>query len=326
MTIIAGLTANEGKRGIVIGSDRARCRGNLEIATYLKRFEEDRTVRLSDFIHFLKNNNIDKVKLTLERKIEISKDKSSVLAHTGSINGYDARINQLLLDTRGFLSDEGFVKEMLFPIDQLEEAHEQIFQSYKSSFSLKERIKNGYSPEIRRISDIQVVQKNEINFPSKRISYWDRNYNANLSEYLFVTSWGNNDVLTPVLLDINPTGTIFYCDYCAKGAGETYALEYLRDALGTGNPLISGENRIEKPVTLEEAVNMIKGAIKYANEKSLVCKGLDYVVITETGIEEHFSDEQGTYEIDLAALIKSKLKGLRKETRILEKARKEYIK
>ena len=326
MTVIAGVASNYGKKGVVIGSDRLVSSGDFNIAEYIRYLELDDIFGVSDFIEYLKKINLDKIKITLRRKIQISKDKQSVLTGTGAINETNKKATQLLLHPKTFLKDNSFLKKMLFPFELPEGVQKKALNHFKSTFDLAKRIREAYSPEIRRIADIQVVQRHEIDVPGFKKSYWDRDYNPRLSEHIMATFMKHKGEQVPLLLDISNTGTIHRCEYYANGAGQEYALEYMRERLGTGKPLITGENQVRKQVTLEEAENVVKEAISHANEKSLLCRGLDYVILTEKGIETHFSDERGEYEINLIALINSRLKNINQEVIYLKKAKKEYQK
>ena len=50
-----------------------------------------------------------------------------------------------------------------------------------------------------------------------------------------------------------------------------------------------------------------------ANKRSLFCRGLDYVILTPEGVEEHFSEIE-TKRLDVNELIEIRLKKLSRET------------
>lgn len=129
------------------------------------------------------------------------------------------------------------------------------------------------------------------------------------------------------MFDIALTGAVTPRQYFAKGCGAGYALEYMRNRLGTSSLqfLYPAETKIKRDINLEEAVRIIKGAVEYANHCSDFCKGFDYIVLRKEGVETHFSDEEFSYEIGLIQLIERRMANLRCEIGQLRKIKSECI-
>ncbi len=322
MTVIVGLEA-ACEKGVVIGADRASVNGIKNLAEHIKYLGK-RKEDLPYFLEFLKINNIDKVILKPCRKIEVSKDEKSLIAHTGINNEALKRAVSLLLNPDEFLQDTDFLKRLLFPFSIPEELQGETLRSYLSSFNLKQRILDTYIPEIRRIFDLAAVEEHELRFNEFRRAYWDRNYNPAFSEFLFSTLFGEDDKATPMLLDVSLTGAVYRREYWANGSGQSYALDYMRKRLKTSPGFFGDESKIKRAVSIDEAVDIVKGAVEYANKRNQFCKGLDYAIATPDGVETHFSDEDITAEIDLRQLISTRISELRREQRLLKKAETRY--
>jgi len=324
MTVIVGLETNDKEKAVVIGTDRMVINGELLITQFLRYIESDCPSDVNSCFKFLRKRGVDKVKFELGRKIEISEKRKIMLSHTGVKNDSHEQVRKLLLEPEEFLKQDSFLMELLFPLGCPKEQRDLILESYKELFNLDHRLSVRYIPEIRRIFDLSAVRFHDINCGFFRIAYWDRNYNVGLSEYLFAKLFGDKDL--PTLFDVALTGSVMPRQYCAKGCGAKYALEYMRKRLGTqeGKFFYSTESKIEKSICSEEAVDIVKGAINYTNKRSDFCDGLDYAILTRDRIEENFSNEEKTHEIDLVSLIDRRLKNLKIESQQLKRIRQKY--
>jgi hypothetical protein len=323
MTVIIGLEANC-EDAVVLGADRFCPVGDFNMVDALSYLETPGLIKvsLSEILDFLRSKGLDKIKATLGRKIEVAEDKKSALAHTGFSNKADAKVRDLLLRSGLFLEDEAFLRELLFPIPIPDEEARRAVKNYREKFDLRERIRRGYSPEIRRIFDLTAVRRFELD-PVSGLAYWDRNYNPNLSEYLFAILLRNGEKEKPSLLDISAVGTMYHRPYFANGCGGSYALQYIREQLGTSE-ILGNETNTKKRISTKDAVEIVQGAVEYAVKNNSFCRGFDYAILTPEGVENHFSEEKGEYEIDIGVLIDKRRAFLREELKRLGVARRLY--
>jgi len=325
MTVIAGLETTVGENAVVIGLDRLDVNGEILIAECIRHIASDPTYSLSSCFRFLEEKGLDRLKLKLGRKIEFSQKNNSAIAHTGVKNDAHDQVSKLLLDPKEFLKQDSFLADLLFPLGCPRELKREFIEAYRKSFNLDLRLLARFIPEVKRIFDINLAKRNEFDFKFFKIAYWDVNYNPELSEYLFAKLFGEDK--QPKLFDVTYTGAALPRQYYAKGCGRTHALEYMRKRLGTqeGTFFYPAESQIENKVCLEEAIDIVKGAITHAGEKNDFCKGCDYLVLTKERMTTYFSDEKGTYEIDLLDLIDRRIKSIRDEIEQLASIRKRYL-
>jgi len=327
MTVIVGLEASAGdEKIVVIGADRLNVNGDLSTAQFLRYVNCENPNNLSFGFDFLEKTGMDKIKLKFGPKIKVSKNRDALLAHTGVNNEANQQVSKLLLNPEDFLKQDAFLMELLSPFKIDPKITQEILSDYRSSFDLKRSLGKGYVPEIRRIFDMAVAKEHKLRSPLFRLSWWDRNYNAALSEYLFSSGFNFDDKSRILLLDISLTGALTRRQYYAKGYGGKYALEYMRDRLGTRQLgfFHDSESLIERDISLDEAVDIVTNAINFANKKSDFCRGLDYAIITSKGIDTHFSNEQGEYEISLMELINRRTSNLRTEINQLKTIKQRY--
>lgn len=322
MTVIVGLETNVGEKAVVIGSDKLSLNGEPLIVECIRYIEKDPVYGLDSCFRFLEEKGLDKVMLKSGRKIEISEDNERALAHTGKDNEAHKQVSNLLLSPGEFLKNDSLLTELLFPLGYPKDLLEQHLKEYRTSFNLDLRLAAQQIPEVRRIFDIHIARLRVLDFKFFKIAYWDRNYHPVLSEYLFAKLFDKE----PKLFDIALTGAVTPRQYFAKGCGAEYALEHMRDKLGTnkGTYFYATETEVKKAIDLEEAVKIAKGAVEYANEKSEFCKGFDYVILRREGIETHFSDKQESYEIDIIGVIDKRIKNREEEISQLKSIKDRY--
>ncbi|MFA5173654.1 MAG: hypothetical protein WC438_00545 [Candidatus Pacearchaeota archaeon] len=316
MTVIVGLEAvANGEKAVVIGADRLQVNGHLATSQFLRYLQSKNPNNLSYCFKFLKESKMDKIKMGFGRKIKVSRDKDALLAHTGVDNDANKQICKFLLNNPRFLNQDEFLTKLLFPFDLPTELIKDGTNHYKSTYDLVNTLKKGYIPEVRRIFDMAVATKHEVNTSILRFAWWDRNYNAELSEYLFSKTFNIKGNSTPLLLDIALTGALTQRQYYAKGCGGIYALEYMRKRLGTDEFKFfhSMESSLDRTIKLDEAIDIVTGAVNYANEKSPFCKGLDYAILASKGVDLHFSNDKAIYEINLINLMNERIETLQKE-------------
>ncbi|MFH0869816.1 MAG: hypothetical protein V1866_02055 [archaeon] len=325
MTVIVGLASNHKEPGIVIGADKVSTGGlGVGIASAFRYIAEDGDWAIPSLIDLLKKNKFDKAKLSSSRKISISKRNQCAVAYTGTINKAHDKIHQLFLNPVSFLKDEDFLKEMLLPFQTSENLSRDVVHEYISSFDMQKRLREGYLPEVRRIFDMFVVQRHEINHPNLRITYYDRNYNSHIGELLVGKVLECEGKMTPLLLDVALTGMVYRVKYHANGYGRREAFESLRKSLGTRENFFGEETEIKKKITLSDAVEIVIQAIEYSNEKNPICQGLDYVIVTPDGIEPHFSRRINPVKMDIGTLIDERLVSIKKEAEVLRHAKQIY--
>lgn len=325
MTVIVGLEYQE---GLVLGADRLQVKGDLYLSQFLRYTQTENPNYLSFAFKFLQEKGLDKIKFSLGSKIHLSKNQDSVLMHTGTNNDTNKQIYKFLLNPDEFLQDDSFLLQMLFPFEIDPKIAGQVLDDYKNSFNLEKRLKQGYVPEIRRIFDLAVAKKHEVDSEMFKLAWWDRNYHTALSEYLFAKRFQSPESQKIILLDIFLTGALTRRQYYAKGCGGEFALEYMRKRLGTSGFrfIHDSESQIKQAVEKNEAIDIVTNAVKYTNEKSEFCQGLDYAIITPSGIETHFTNNQEGYEIGINSLIDKRINSLKKEITQLKKIKTEYNK
>lgn len=325
MTVIVGLEASvNDNKAVVIGSDRLCVNGELLIVESIRHIATDPVYSLSSCFRFIQERGLDKVKLKFGRKIQISEENKAILAHTGETNQAHEQVSGLLLNPKKFLEQDSLLFELMLPLGSPKDIRQEFLESYKCTFNLDLRLLTRFIPEVKRIFDIHIAKRRELDFEFFKIAYFDRNYHPVLSEYLYTKLFDGS----PKLFDIACTGAVTPRQYYAKGCGAKNALKYLRRRLGTTEVtyLYPAESQIERKVSLTEAIDIVKGAIEHTNEREEFCKGMDYVIFMRDGIEPHFSDEEKTYEIDLPSLINRRIKTLRDETQQLRNIKREYNK
>ncbi len=322
MTVIVGLETTVGEKAVVVGSDRSIVSDDRLIRGCINHIVKNPYHSISNFFHFLQEKGLDKVKLSPTRKIQTSDDKR-VLAHTGSSEESHNQISKLLLKTEDFLKEDSLLKQILFPIGCSKELANEYLRIYKRHFNIDQRLCAKHIPEIRRIFDIHTAKLRTVNAGPFSIALWDRNYHPVLSEYLFAKLFEGE----PKLFEITKTGVVTTRQYFVKGSGRPYAFQHIRYRLETSEfPfLYASETGIEKPVDLEMAVKVVRESIEYANYCSPFCKGFDYAIFTRDKIEEHFSNEKFSYELNIIDLIDKRLNELLKEQNNLKKIKARYL-
>jgi len=195
---------------------------------------------------------------------------------------------------------------MLFPFKFPDKAVKKLTKFYKNSFKLEKIIKSFYSPEIRRISDLQVVHKKEYNMFNSKMLLYDRNFNTGLSEFLLATIFKFNASSQPVLLDVSATGDINWTKYCINGCGREAAMQYLKGV------------DITADLSTDELVDIIKGVINYTNKNNIFCDGIDYAILTKDGAETHFSNEEKSFKISIHSLLEKFSEQLKQDLEVLE--------
>lgn len=178
-----------------------------------------------------------------------------------------------------------------------------------------------YFPEIRRIFDREAVEKQECSIASRRIAYWDRNYNTKLSEYLFASPLSQDHFL----FDIAITGRLDSVAYAANGCGRHEAFAFLRKELDTSYSLWGGETQSKKDIFLQDAIALATGAVQYTTERNPFCRGLDYVIVRQGSVEEHFCSESFCEDVYLPALIEEKIEILQREIHALKNMKGLYL-
>lgn len=326
MTVIVGLETTVGEKAVVIGSDKLQVTKESSWLHCLRLIETSPDFDLSPYFNFLEERGRDKVTMNSTRKIKISPDRMAALTHTGSDNKAHEQISEFLLDTTNFLKNTPFLTPLFFPLGYPEDEAilKKYIEMYKSSFDLDRSLFAEHIAEIRRIFDIHTARLNVKDTPLGIIVNWDRNYSPVLSEYLFAKVFQG----TPRLFEITATGAVVPRQYFAKGSGQGYALNHMRDRLGTCDAsfFCQRESKIEKEVDLEEVVEIVKGAIEYACYYSPFCRGFDYVILREEGIEPYFSDEEFSCEISIPELIDNRMGKLNREVEQLKRIKHKYQK
>ena len=331
MTVIVGVRANKGKDAVVIASDRQQLGNQPLVDAAINYLQYQSDYPITSVLDYLSKIGWDKLEFKLGRKISVSDDRRSALAHTGVENDASRVINNLLLNPPKFLKDDSFLVKLFFPLLPFfqglsDDERTAFLEKYKGSFDLKERLIKGYIPEIRRIFDFFAVPQHTIDIPQRSpFYYWDRNYNPAFSEFLFAMRLDDNGKVIPGLFDISLTGVATVCTYSTNGAGGDYASSYLKRKLQIRDkfPIDIGEPK--RRISQEDAVKIAIGAVEYANNHSPFCKGLDYVIITPEGIETHFSDETGTFKLDLREIIQQRIKAKRRDLRTLARVLKSIL-
>ncbi len=322
MTVIVGINTSDEDGNIVIASDRASVFGDGDLAMRFLGNREFITFHgLPTMIEYAKKLGMDKVKLKLSRKIDISEDESTIVAHTGTCNETHRKYLDILLRKGEFLQDEEFLKKLLFPLN-ISGDTSKLLEEYKFEFDLNERMRKGYIPEIRRISDLQVVNSDTVDFSGFNFTFYDRNFNSDLSWYLLATR--ENVKESPLLAEVSPTGRISSVNCHSLGCGSKYAMEYLKHELGAeryadGVHLVGG-------ISLDKAVKLATEAVQYANQKDRLCHGLDYVVLNKHGLRTFFSDEEREFEVGLVDLIEDRITALDSELSSLRELKSGYSK
>ncbi|MBR9676684.1 hypothetical protein GOV04_00910 [Candidatus Woesearchaeota archaeon] len=328
MTVIVGVETNTEPRAVVIGTDRLQIQGYSSIAGILQYLVyDDADFGIDDILWFAKKHGFDKAKTSLGRKLQISHGLPAILAQTGTDNESHKKISQLLLCPKDFLADDEYLKKLFFPVETPdEETMKRLINDYRSSFDLPQRLSDQLVPELKRMVDLQVVQKKDFSVGQNSYTLWDRNFNTELCEYLYGLVMRPGGIAQPQLGEVSVTGTIHRAEYSANGAGKNFALEHLREKFGTQSPIDDIESFVNRPITLDEAVEAVRGAILHANEKSIFCEGLDFAILTVDGVRTYFDDVQKDGAIDLAQLLEQKISRLKNHTKRLEKAKEEYLK
>jgi len=327
MTVIVGVaTKGTDDNAVVLGTDRAKFIGNDELVDsliYLIRDDES-------FPHYIERLIEKKIagqaKIKLDRKLFVSDDGKSALAHTGRDNDAHKRCLDLLLNPEKFLEDQQFLAQMLFPLEGDQYSKRDEIARYRDNFNLDVRLRVFKIPEMRRIFDMASVEELKLVFKDGPMTFWEKNYHPALSSYLLVrpSPWSRkND--KPKFFSVTYTGSLHGAIYAAKGCGSEYALQYIRKVLGTKN-VFGSEGTPEGPIDLEKAVSLVRAGVAEANSKSVYCHGFDYVIVRKDGVEENFSDEQGEYELDLRTLVEEKLEELRDNVKILNRIKAELKK
>ncbi len=319
MTVIVGIaTQGVKQKAIVLGADRARRNGQrqlVETLTYLALTEYESIGEFLEFLESLSDDPSYKTTIVLDRKIDVSPDNNSALAHTGNENEAHRRSRDFLLEPQKFLEDYSFLSQLLFPFPVDEGTKRTVIADYQRRFNLDEILLSGKIREIRRIFDLEAVKKYEVIIGGREIEFWDRNYHPGLSEYLIARSINLGEKYKPTLLDLSITGRVCRKPYWTNGSGGRYARKYIRDVLGTHEDFLGdSDTQPQGEINIEKAVDIVGSAVEYANKRDVNCRGFDYVVLTENGIETHFSDEQGEFELDLRELMESRLRKLNMET------------
>ena len=324
MTVIVGLETNVGGKAVVIGSDRLQLTQEHAWVKCLGLIEKSKSFDLSPYFSLLKKTGRDKVIMSSKRKINISPDEGTLLAHTGVDNKANEQVNEFLLDTKRFLKNSPLLTALFFPIGcpRDDSVLESYLQMYKSSFSLERSLFAGFIPEVRRIFDIHTAGLNVRETPFGILANWDRNYNPVLSEYLFAKLLDG----APGLFEITATGAVAKRQYFANGAGGMYALEHMRERLGTQDVSLfhPAESKIEKSIGLKDAVEIVSGAVGYACYCNNFCRGFDYVVLRKEGVESHFSDEEFSCELSVSDLIDRRIKRSVREVEQLRRIKNKY--
>ncbi|MBW2967693.1 hypothetical protein KY362_04350 [Candidatus Woesearchaeota archaeon] len=320
MTVIVGVESNKGTPGVVIGADRATVNGNLDIASYFGAFSAG-SVNLSVLIGLLKEKGMERLNMYHDTKLAVSHERDTIIAHTGTFNEAHVRACSLLGDPASFLEDREFLNQLLFPLPVPGDTRKSAIGDYCSSFNLPDRIAHGHIPEIRRIFDFFAVTCHSIEGLDFDWVRWDRNYNAEFSEYLCTMPLQFGGPKIYWLLEVAITGTVRRREYFANGCGGEFAMEYLRANLGTMQLFGSDESKVRCDVTIDDAVDLVRGAVEYANDKSLFCSGFDYAILTPDGVETHFDDSGSEFSIPLTKMIDRRLARLDAECRNLKSAR-----
>jgi len=328
MTVIAGLATNIGEPAVVIGADRGYIISTEEecIGELLNSLEE-RPIRVpfSFTMDFLRKRGVDTIEFGMNRKIYISKNGMSTLAHTGINNPTNKNAKKIILEPEEFLQDDELIKKILRPILVSIDNSEELLRAYKQEFSLRERIHQTYIPEIRRLFEIDRVKSTSMEPLSKLVLY-EKEFHKVESEYIYATIIELNNESVPMLFDVSPTGAIFRSIYTTNGSGGIDALKCMRKSLGTGPGICGGESKIEIEVDTSRAVEIVTNAIKYSNARHSECKGLEYVILTKNGLETHFSDEQKSFTVYIEKIIKERIKRLNREIKSLNRIQGLYDK
>lgn len=328
MTVIAGLTTNIGEPAVVIGADKGHVIHQKDDCIELLLSILDKNslkIPLPFILEFLHDTGIDKVTFGMGRKIYISNKNISALAQTGFNDPTAAKARKVLLQPEEFLKDEELLRLILRPIPTSADNTEEYFKTYRQEFDLNARIIRMYVPEIRRIFEIDSVKSKSLK-PWFNFMLYDRNFNPTFSEYIYAKVMDTGEGINPILFYVSPTGTIHRVGYTTNGSGGDDALIYMRKRLGTRSNHFGGETDIEIKIDIPKAVDIVAGAINYANKHHIECKGLEYVIVTNNAVETHFSDEQRTYKVGVRKIIDSEIKKQERLLKALHKVRELYIK
>ncbi len=318
MTVIVGVRTNVGENAVVLAADKLSVHGKDDLPELVLALEESSRLPLSTVLEDIQRWGIDRITLKSTRKIRVNNGRA--LAHTGSTGKTDSKITQFLLDTEAFLQDDACLTELLVHAPLPEELVQKILEGYRANFDFQKRLGEYYLPEVRLLFDRAAVTKEELSEGSRKLAYWNRNYNTALSEYLFVAPF----LESLRLFDLAITGRMDFQEYSANGCGRTEAYTYLRQELGTHRTIFGGESKVEREISIEDAVALATGAVQYTTSRNPFCRGLDYVIVRKEGIEEHFSDEHIDETVFLPTLIAEKIEKLHREIDRLALARDLY--
>ena len=103
----------------------------------------------------MKEMEIDNLKCSMERKIDISEDRRSAVASAGTITPLHGTKRKMLLEPEKFLKDEAAILEILFPFPIPHEDVDRLLRDYISNFDIERILMSEQSYEIRRLSDLQ---------------------------------------------------------------------------------------------------------------------------------------------------------------------------
>lgn len=257
----------------------------------------------------------------------MSRDRRSVVAFTGTSGEGEEWIRQLLLDSGSFLGDRKLLKNLLFPCRRneiLTKRDKGLLRRYVRDFSLRRSLRDGFIPEVARISDLRVVGRRDRDHPPLAGAYYSRNSHPGLSEGIFVSCSRDLGFEDPGLFEVCLTGEVFSGDYIVMGCGASYALAELRKQLRIKRVMVDTSlSPVYAPIQDEEidvdrAVGIVRDCVDAANRKSHFCGGFEYVVATPYGIETHFSDEERETHISVDELIEWRISALLNETYKLE--------
>jgi len=303
MTIIVGTTFNEGEKGVVIATDKNNVKKYLA-GRFIQTLKElDRKTMMGFLRDTIALGYKNAASIVQSRKIEIAPAGNALIAHTGTTGETHERITQLLLSPGEFLENTDLLMQMLNPLRLPPEAMEEVLDNYRTTFDLERRLHQLYLPEVRRLGDIG--QAKTATF--KDVTLCDPERSGEINRYLL----GRVDSIKgPVLTVISETGRAVPAGWSAQGSGEKPAREYI-------------EERFEgkKGVNRDEAIDTARKAVLEANRKVFVCEGLDYCVLTDRGVEEHFASPGESYTVGLGKAVQLEMKAMARQLKQLREAK-----
>ncbi len=278
------------------------------------------------------------IPLSRDHKIYVSSNQRSLLAYSGTKDNFFESVKGFLFEGPTYLetlysySGGGnplldIISDFCYRRDNLqrvegnaftEETQDKLLKEYLKTFSLEKRLLSGFVPEIPRIAAIMNREHLGVNYGVNADSHWYDKPRLDVSEgvYLFSTIVNTKKGKRPLVFPIRSWGVSRrVTPFSTHGSGRVHAWRYLSHELGLKllyDEIDWEDNRLK--INRERAIELACGAVKAASNNDPLIDGLDYVVLTEDGVEKHFSDgEQKTMSIDVRQALLEDIENLGNE-------------